>query len=124
MKKRVLLADDSPVIQSLTRKILETQGFEFTGVKNGSAVLGLLEKEKYDAVILDIIMPDLNGLELAKRIRSSEIPAVRDVPIIGISGNYMNYSDEALSEAGFNEFFLKPINYDHLLNAIKKYTDS
>ncbi|MCA6073713.1 response regulator [Fulvivirga sedimenti] len=119
MGKRILLADDSPVLQSLTKKILEVQGYAFQGVKNGGKVIELIETGDFDLLILDIILPDANGMELAREIRKSKDPHVASLPIIGISGNYMNYSDADFADAGMNKFLLKPLNYDELLVAIK-----
>ena len=119
MGKKILLADDSPVLQSLTKKILEAQGYSFHGVKNGGKVIELLESGDFDLLILDIILPDANGMELAREIRGSGDPKVAALPIIGISGNYMNYSDADFAAAGMNKFLLKPLNYDELLIAIK-----
>ncbi len=124
MGKKILLADDSPVLQSLTKKILETQGYEFQGVKNGGKVIELLENQKFDILILDIILPDINGMDLARKIRSSDNTDLANLPIIGISGNYMNYSEEDFASAGMNKFLLKPINYDELLIAIKTLTEA
>ena len=85
-------------------------------------VLPELEKRTYDLLILDILLPDMNGMELAKKIRESDDKFISKLPIIGISGNYGNYSAADFEAAGMNNFFLKPINYDELLASVKQLT--
>jgi len=120
MKRRILLADDSPVILSLTRKILDAQGFDVDTVKLGQSVVEQQHAFPYDLLVLDIFLPDINGLEVARKLRSAGVT----VPIIGISGNAEDYSDTDLKEAGMNNFLLKPINYDELLTSIKALLES
>ena len=71
---RVLIAEDSSVIQNLVKKILEFQNFEITAVKNGEQVVQLLEKENFDIVLLDINMPIMDGMECVKAIRAMSVP--------------------------------------------------
>jgi two-component system, cell cycle response regulator DivK len=68
--KKVLIAEDSSVIQNLTKKILEFQNFEISAVKNGRDVLKALEKENFDVILLDINMPIMDGMTCAKQIRN------------------------------------------------------
>ena len=122
MAKKILLADDSPVIQTLSKKIFQGQGYDFKGVKSGSKVMGEVENNDYDVVILDIILPEINGMELAKQIRQHKDKKKASVPIIAISGNYKNYSKSDFDEVGINEYLIKPLDYDALVSAVKKYT--
>ena len=121
MAKKILLADDSPVIQTLSKKIFQGQGFDIKGIKTGTTVLEEVEKNDYDVIILDIILPGANGMDLAKQIREMEDKKKSDVPIIAISGNYKNYRKEDFDDAGIDEYLIKPLDYDALVNAVKKY---
>ncbi|HNP20360.1 MAG TPA: response regulator [Fulvivirga sp.] len=121
MAKKILLADDSPVIQTLSKKIFQGQGYDFKGVKTGAKVMGEVENNDYDVVILDIILPETNGMELAKQIRQLKDKKKASVPIIAISGNYKNYSKSDFDEVGINEYLIKPLDYDALVSAVKKY---
>ncbi|MDX1629464.1 MAG: response regulator [Fulvivirga sp.] len=121
MSKKILLADDSPVIQTLSKKIFQGQGYDITGVKSGSQVLKEIEKKDYDVIILDIILPEIDGMELAQKIRAMADPKKANTPIIAISGNYKNYSKEDFDEAGINDYLIKPLDYDALVEAVKKY---
>lgn len=121
--KRVLIAEDSSVIQNLARKILEFQNYEITAVKNGEQVLQLLEKENFDIILLDINMPVMDGMECARSIRALGDPQKAQTPIVAITGNAKNYSDEDFKEAGFNDALMKPLNFDRLVEVVAHHTD-
>ena len=122
MSKKILIADDSPVIQTLTKKIFQGQGYEIKGLKSGAQVLKEIENNDYDVVILDIILPGESGMELAKKIRGLSNEKKASIPIIAISGNYKNYSKDDFDEVGINDYLIKPLDYDALVEAVKKYT--
>jgi CheY-like chemotaxis protein len=122
MAKRILMADDSPVIQSLSKKIFQNQGYEFKGTKTGMNVLDVIRENFFDILILDIILPDANGMEIARQIRQLEDQTKASIPIIAVSGNYKNYTADDFQQAGITEFLIKPLNYDQLVNTVKKYT--
>lgn len=120
--KRVLIAEDSSVIQNLAKKILEFQNFEITSVKNGEQVLQLLEKEDYDVVLLDINMPVMDGMECARQIRKLPDATKAKTPILAITGNARNYSPEEFKSAGFDDILIKPLNFDALVAKVREYT--
>ncbi|WP_341227113.1 response regulator [uncultured Arcticibacterium sp.] len=119
--KNVLIAEDSSVIQNLARKILEFQNFKITVVKNGEQVIQLLEKEPFDIVLLDINMPVMDGIECVQAIRGNE--ATAKLPVVAITGNARNYTEEEYKEAGFNEVLMKPLNFDKLVKVVKDLTE-
>lgn len=123
MAKSILLADDSPVIQTLSKKIFQGQGYRIKGLKSGASVIKEIENDDYQVIILDIILPGIDGMDLAKQIRSLHDKKKSQIPIIAISGNYKNYSKEDFDDAGINEYFIKPLDYDALVRAVKKYTE-
>jgi CheY-like chemotaxis protein len=120
--KSVLIAEDSSVIQNLARKILEFQHYEITAVKNGEQVLHLLEKENFDIILLDINMPVLDGMETARRIRALADETKAKTPIVAITGNAKNYTDEDFKEAGFDDALMKPLNFDRLVEVVAQLT--
>ncbi len=121
MSKKILVAEDSSVIQNLTKRILSIQNYDITSVKNGADVLSKLNDEKFDLVLLDLNMPVMDGEECARQIRSSEDPGVKDIPIIAITGNAKNYSLDEFHEIGFNEVLPKPLNYDNMVDMVNGY---
>jgi two-component system, cell cycle response regulator DivK len=120
--KKVLIAEDSSVIQNLTKKILEFQNFEISTVKNGKDVLKALEKTNFDVILLDINMPLMDGMACAKEIRSLSDKKKAGVPIVAITGNAKNYSEEDFKQAGINEYHPKPLDFDKLVESVKKWT--
>ena len=122
MSKNILIADDSSVIQTLTKKILITLDYEVTGVKNGNKVMPLIEENDYDIILMDINLPSIDGISLTKQIRELSDKKKASVPVIAISGNYKNYSEEDFLAIGIKYLLVKPLNYDDLVNAVKKYT--
>ena len=122
MSKKIIIAEDSSVIQNIIKKILAQLKFEIKTVKNGKQVLALLEKDTYDLILMDIFMPVMDGMACSKAIRDLD-GENKDVPILAITGNANNYSEEEFKQAGINEFIPKPINYDGLVEMVKKYTN-
>ena len=124
MSKKVLVAEDSSVIQNLTKKILQMQSFKISSVKNGQQVLDLLQKEDFDIILMDINMPVMDGMECSRNIRALPNSDKAKIPIIAITGNAQNYSIEDFKEAGINDYLPKPLNFDALVEAVKKYTEA
>lgn len=122
MTKKVLIAEDSSVIQNLTKKILMMQQYEISSVKNGKQVLQKLENEDFNVILMDINMPVMDGMECARKIRSMDDPKKSQIPIIAITGNARNYSVEQFKEVGINEYLPKPLNFDDLVETVKKYS--
>ena len=120
--KKVLVAEDSSVIQNITKKVLQFQHYEITSVKNGKQVLDKLQKGSYDILLLDINMPVMDGMECARRIRAMQDEKLAQIPIVAITGNAKNYSMEDFKEAGINEYLQKPLNFDRLVEVVNEMT--
>lgn len=121
--KKVLVAEDSSVIQNLLKKILLFENCKITSAKDGKSVLSKFESEDFDLVIMDINLPLLDGLSATKQIRSGKTKKA-NIPIIGISGNAKNLPVSEFFEAGMNDYMQKPLDYDKLIELVKKYTDN
>ena len=122
--KKVLIAEDSSVIQNLTKKILMVQNYEISSAKNGQQVLDMLQDTDFDIILMDINMPIMDGMECAKQIRSLSNEVKSKVPIIAITGNARNYSMDDFTSVGINEYLQKPLNFDQLVNTVKKLTEN
>lgn len=121
MSKKVLIAEDSSVIQNLAKKILQFQNFEITAVKNGKQVLDKLEQEAYDVIVMDINMPVMDGMQCAEEIRKRNDDKA-NTPIIVISGNARNYTQQDFDRLGINAYLQKPLNFDELVEKVHEYT--
>ncbi|MDW7693430.1 response regulator [Flammeovirgaceae bacterium SG7u.111] len=120
--KKILVAEDSSVIQNITKRVLQFQNYQIVSVKNGKQVLDKIEKDTYAAILLDINMPVMDGMECAKAIRSNASPAIANIPIIAITGNAKNYSMEDFKAVGINEYIPKPLDFDKLVTTVNKLT--
>jgi hypothetical protein len=122
--KKVLVAEDSSVIQNLTKKILQFQNFDIKSVKNGKEVLKSMETESFDLILMDINMPQMDGMTCIREIRSMSDKTKSGIPVVAITGNAKNYSEEDFSSAGFNEYLAKPLDFDKLVDTVKRLTDT
>jgi signal transduction histidine kinase/CheY-like chemotaxis protein/ligand-binding sensor domain-containing protein len=116
---RILIAEDNPINQKLTERVLAKLGYEPTIVENGREVLEEVDRKKYDLILMDIQMPEMDGLEATRIIRKSrgEQPV-----IIAITANVMQGDREECLEAGMNDYISKPIKLDLLVAALEKYS--
>ncbi len=121
--KKILIGEDSSVIQNLAKKILEFQNFKIDVAKNGDEVLKHLQKDGFDAVLLDINMPVMDGMECIKAIRNLKEEKLAKIPVVAITGNARNYTKEDFDEAGFDAVLTKPLNFDQLVETVKKLID-
>ncbi len=121
-RKKVLIAEDSSVIQNISRRVLEFQNFDITVAKDGKEVLNKMNKEEFDVILMDINMPKMDGMECAREIRSMSDEKKSKIPIIAITGNARNYSMDDFKDAGIDDYIPKPINFDNLIGVLRKVT--
>ncbi len=117
--KRVLVVEDNETNLYLIRFILEKNRYEVIEAREGTVGVKLAIKEKPDLVLMDVQLPDINGLEATKRIRASE--AERDIPVIALTSFAMAGDREKALAAGCTGYIEKPINPDTFIAEIEKY---
>jgi len=110
---RILLAEDNPVNQRLAVALLEKRGHRVTLAGNGLEALAWQLRAEFDAVLMDVQMPELDGLEATRRWRAAEAGA-RRVPIIAMTANAMQGDREKCLAAGMDAFVSKPVNPQEL----------
>ncbi|MBF0152524.1 MAG: response regulator [Magnetococcales bacterium] len=115
---RILLADDNDINQQVAREILERVGLYVDVANNGQEVLDLLERSTYEAVLLDIQMPVMDGLETARRMRAD--PRFRDLPVIAMTAHAMADDKRRCLEAGMNDHLAKPIRPERLYGLLSR----
>ncbi|WP_174406525.1 PAS domain-containing hybrid sensor histidine kinase/response regulator [Desulfovibrio subterraneus] len=119
--QRVLLAEDDGVTRIATMKLLELAGFQVTVAVDGLNVLQCLEEGSFDIILMDIQMPELDGVETALAIRSQErFKRVADIPIIAVSAYTMVGDRERFMAAGMDDYVAKPINITTLTALVLK----
>ncbi|MFO7525215.1 MAG: ATP-binding protein [Ignavibacteriaceae bacterium] len=116
---RLLLAEDNLINQKVILKILSSAGFNAKSVINGSDALSEYSKDHYDLILMDIQMPEMDGLEVTAHIRKMDAPK-RNVPIIAITAHALIGDREKCLRAGMDEYISKPIKSTELLKLIDK----
>jgi CheY-like chemotaxis protein len=117
---RILLTEDNPVNQKLALRLLERMGYRASVANNGLEAIAALEAATYDAVLMDVEMPELDGLEATRRIRA-RWPG-RSPHIVAMTANAMAGDREACLAAGMDDYVSKPIRDHELMAALERAT--
>ena len=113
-KLRILLAEDNSLNQRVAKTMLEKQGFQVTIANNGKEAVELLTKQNFDLVLMDVQMPEMDGLEATRKIRQLGIKT----PIVALTANAFEEDRKRCLEAGMDGYLSKPIKIKELLNII------
>lgn len=117
MSGRVLVVDDNKVIRQLIRVNLELEGFEVVTAADGAECLDVVNQVRPDVVTLDVVMPRLDGLRTAARLRSD--PRTRNLPLVIVSA-CTQYEVESGLEVGVDAFLAKPFEPAELLGIVRQ----
>jgi len=116
MAKRILIVDDDELVLMALNELLRPEGYEIHAVSGGAEALQKLDQDGYDLLMLDVIMPEMDGFELCKKIRTKD--NYRETPIIFLTAKSRE-EDRAMGlEAGANLFLSKPISPDKLIEMV------
>jgi len=121
---RILVAEDHPVNQQVTSGLLQLLGLSAHLVANGLEALAALRDEDFDLVLMDVQMPELDGLEATRRIRSGQA-SVRspDIPIVAMTAHAMQGDAEQCRAAGMDDYISKPVAPEALRRVLHKFLD-
>lgn len=117
--RKILIVDDDPRNIFVLASALEDFGAEILEADNGNVALELLKRRQVDLILMDIMMPVMNGYEVIKTIRESKNGS--NVPIIAITAKSIKGDIERCMEAGANDYISKPVEYDTLMRLVKKW---
>jgi CheY-like chemotaxis protein/HPt (histidine-containing phosphotransfer) domain-containing protein len=115
---RILLAEDNEVNRRVALRILERLGYGASVAANGKEAIEALERERFDAVLMDVHMPEMDGIEATARIR--KWPAERQPRIIAMTANAVRGDRERLLQAGMDDYVSKPVKVEELIAALKR----
>lgn len=115
--QRVLLAEDKKLNQIVAAGTLRKLGYEIEIVDGGTAAVEICRHERFDAVLMDVMMPDMDGYETMRQIRRAE--AFRKLPIIAITAKAMKGDREKCIAAGATEYISKPVDTDQLVSMMR-----
>jgi CheY-like chemotaxis protein len=116
---RILLAEDNAVNQKVALLILKKLGYRADVAANGFEVIAALERQHYDVVLMDVQMPELDGLDASRRI-CERWPEAERPRIVAMTANAMQEDRDACAEAGMDDYVAKPIRPDVLAEALRK----
>jgi two-component system cell cycle response regulator DivK len=114
MGHKILCIEDNPDNMTLLKRVLESRGYTLVEARNGLDGVAMAESEDVRLVLLDINLPDIDGYEVAQRLRASANPNVATMPIIAITANALKGDAEKALSAGCNLYMSKPINLKEL----------
>ena len=121
MGNNVLYIEDNPDNMMLVKRALEARGYHLLEAMNGLSGVDVAEREDVDLILLDINLPDIDGYEVARRLRKSSKIALTRVPIIAITANALKGDAEKALNAGCDVYMSKPINIRELWARVEAF---
>ena len=121
MGHNILYVEDNPDNMMLVKRALESRGYALLEAVNGETGVAVAEAKDVDLVLLDINLPDIDGYEVARRLRASEKSSLSYVPIIAITANALKGDAEKALAAGCDVYMSKPINIRELWARVEAF---
>lgn len=118
---KILLVEDNILNQKVVSFNLKKYNYVVTAVKNGTEALDAVNTETYDLILMDLMLPGMNGYEITREIRKyeKEKGVKKEVPIIAITANTLDNDREKCLEVGMNEYLSKPFTAEQLIDKIR-----
>jgi two-component system cell cycle response regulator DivK len=124
MKHKVLYIEDNPDNMRLVQRALESRGYHLLKAMKGLEGVAIAEKEKVDLILLDINLPDIDGYEVARRLRASSKLQLKTTPIIAVTANALKGDAQKALDAGCDVYMSKPINIRELWARVGAFLDT
>jgi CheY-like chemotaxis protein len=121
-RKKVLLVDDSPTALMMEQMVLSGEPYAICFARNGREAIESAAAENPDVILMDVVMPEMNGYEACRRIRQQE--SMKKVPIIMVTTRGEEQSMDAGFRSGCSDYITKPINRTELLTKLRAYIGS
>jgi CheY-like chemotaxis protein len=118
-RRLVLVVEDSDAIRTAFTILLEESGYDVAAAPTGAEAVRLASEREPDLVLLDLGLPDISGLEVARRIKAA--PRTRSIPVVALTGRDDDADREALLAAGCSAYLLKPIDTKKLIQSLPSY---
>ena len=118
---KILVVDDEPRSLKLAHAVLMSEGYDVSPANGARAALTMIREDKPDLILLDLVLPDMDGLALIRQIKSN--PETHDIQIIAITAFPDRFTEAAVMEAGAEAYLVKPLNtrgISELVNEVAK----
>ena len=117
---KILIVDDIPINIQMAMNILKDEGYKMYYAKSGEMALKLIDENDFDLILLDIMMPEMNGFEVCLKLKSND--KTKNIPIIFLSGKDFSTDIEKAYEVGGIDYVVKPFITIELITKVKSYT--
>jgi len=118
--KKILVAEDVELNQYVARHMLESWNLEVSIANNGFEALQLMQEHSYDCILMDVQMPEMDGIEATRKIRRLSDPTKANIPIIALTANVLAVDRQRYFDAGMNDIIAKPFDESGLFSVLKK----
>jgi CheY-like chemotaxis protein len=124
--KQILVVDDMEINRAVVKYLLKQTGAETIEADNGKKAVDIfmIESENIDLILMDIMMPEMDGREASRKIRASGLPQAHSIPIIALSAQTNKEDIKIANDAGMDFHLGKPVNPDILFSTLKRYLNS
>jgi two-component system cell cycle response regulator DivK len=119
MAVRILYIEDNPQNMRLVRKMLHIGGYEMLEAVNGLTGVAVAARERPDLILMDINLPDIDGLEATARLKA--MPDLAHIPVVALTANAMHGDRERFIAAGCDGYLAKPVTKNELLNTVAHF---
>jgi osomolarity two-component system sensor histidine kinase NIK1 len=119
----ILLVEDNPLNQKVVTFSLRKYNYRVTAVMYGREAIELVKTKKFDLILMDIMLPEMDGFEVTKYIRKyeEESGTIKKIPIIALTANALDNDRDKCYSAGMNEYLSKPFTSEDLIGVIDKF---
>ena len=117
---KLLVVDDEANIRTLIKKYAQYEGYEIIEAVNGIDAVAKCRTEDFDLIVMDVMMPEMDGLEAAKAIRALDRPDAKAIPIIAMTANVFKEDREKCLAAGMNAHLSKPLDAETMKRTISE----
>lgn len=124
MTHNILYIEDNPDNTTLVKRAMEARGYRLLHAPDGTKGVNLAESENVDLILLDINLPDIDGYEVARRLRTSTKRELSRIPIIAVTANALKGDAQKALEAGCDVYMSKPINIRELWARVEGFVPS
>ncbi len=121
MSKTILIVEDNELNMKLFNDLLEAHGYNTLQAKDGRLVIEMTRKNRPDLILMDIQLPEISGLEIAKMLKADD--DLRDIPVVAVTAFAMKGDEQKIRDGGCDGYIAKPISVANFLQTVSKFLE-